>query len=453
VQDGVGDQATIAALIQLATTSTENWDARLQELLRVDAQVLGVERVGFWTLREEPPSIFCELSYVASMPGFERGRSLHARDYPRYFEALRSTSVLVSGDARQDPRTSELSAYLVDHGITSMMDVSVQLHGKLVGVLCHEHVGSPRTWHAREQQFALAVGQSMVSALETLARSRAERAERHARFLAGASWTLSEARESQCVADRAVRAALPTLGEIAFLYVLEGESLHRAAMAAVSEEDRKILEAHEPVPKLEAGSPRSPVADSALGRISRPGTLRGPSRRDFGALGYHTGMVAPAASGERCQRIGFCRIVTPPGGAAGRRGICAARRGRAENASCLRASMSRFEREDFITLACTSCPIRSPLSLAANLLTRGYDEIADRYVKRASGVIRARQSRRLTNRIDARDRRRPAVDRLSPRRSRRAPGVRPERTRTSGTGCSLVVEAAIACSSSATRPA
>ena len=48
---------------------------------------------------------------------------------------------------RTDPRTAELGvAYFAPNGITSVLDAPLIRDDRLVGVLCHEHVGPARTW-------------------------------------------------------------------------------------------------------------------------------------------------------------------------------------------------------------------------------------------------------------------------------------------------------------------
>ena len=55
-----------------------------------------------------------------------------------------------------------------------MMDVPIRLHGKLVGVICHEHIGSPRQWSLEEQDFAGSVADLIMLKLERLERQKAQ---------------------------------------------------------------------------------------------------------------------------------------------------------------------------------------------------------------------------------------------------------------------------------------
>jgi light-regulated signal transduction histidine kinase (bacteriophytochrome) len=66
--------------------------------------------------------------------------------------------------------------YLVPLGVTSMMDVPIRLHGKLLGLICCGHVGPPREWSLEEQDFAASIADMIALQLETGERRRVERA-------------------------------------------------------------------------------------------------------------------------------------------------------------------------------------------------------------------------------------------------------------------------------------
>jgi two-component sensor histidine kinase len=55
-----------------------------------------------------------------------------------------------------------------------MMDVPIRLHGNVVGVVCHEHVGVMREWTTEEQDFAASIADMVSLALEASERGRAE---------------------------------------------------------------------------------------------------------------------------------------------------------------------------------------------------------------------------------------------------------------------------------------
>jgi GAF domain-containing protein len=56
--------------------------------------------------------------------------------------------------------------YLQPLGISSMLDVPILHEQKMVGVICHEHVGPRRTWNSDEENFAYLMSNFVALALE-----------------------------------------------------------------------------------------------------------------------------------------------------------------------------------------------------------------------------------------------------------------------------------------------
>jgi light-regulated signal transduction histidine kinase (bacteriophytochrome) len=79
--------------------------------------------------------------------------------------------------AQEDPRTCEFKQdYLEPLNITSMMDVAIRLHGKMLGVICCEHVGAAKEWTLEEQDFATSLSDMISLQMEASERRKAERA-------------------------------------------------------------------------------------------------------------------------------------------------------------------------------------------------------------------------------------------------------------------------------------
>jgi two-component sensor histidine kinase/ActR/RegA family two-component response regulator len=92
-----------------------------------------------------------------------------------YFRSIEEDRTIAADDARTDERTSEFSRdYLVPLGITSMLDAPIRRAGKLVGVICHEHVGPPRSWTLEDQAFAGSVADFVAMTLDAHERRRTE---------------------------------------------------------------------------------------------------------------------------------------------------------------------------------------------------------------------------------------------------------------------------------------
>src|SRR5262245_22490868 len=139
------------------------------------ADVLEVERASVWRLVDGGAAIECIDLYERSRRQHSAGVRIGAADVPSYFEALQRERTIRAHNARTDPRTSEFrQGYLDPLGITSMLDAPVFLRGKMVGVVCQEHVGKPRRWKMHEELLASSFADFVAVVLETAAWYEAE---------------------------------------------------------------------------------------------------------------------------------------------------------------------------------------------------------------------------------------------------------------------------------------
>ncbi|HMP16323.1 MAG TPA: GAF domain-containing protein [Gemmatales bacterium] len=167
------------AIVHLSKTDHPNLEAALQTLTTVASRTLRVERVSIWLFTEDRQAIDCICLYLRSSNQFEHGKKFTADAFPRYFEALEESRTIAAAKAVDDPRTSEYAEpYLKPLGITSMLDVPIRLHGKEIGIVCHEHVGAERDWSLEEQAFAGTIADLVSLAFENHEHAVAEKALR-----------------------------------------------------------------------------------------------------------------------------------------------------------------------------------------------------------------------------------------------------------------------------------
>lgn len=235
-------RSSVGAVLELAALDKHDWELALQRILRIDSHVLGVDRASYWDLASDPRTITCELGYVDSADALERGAVLGDGDARAYLDELSRAKVIDVEDVDADPRTVELRPYCESRHIRAMLDIPVWVGPRLAGVVCHEHVGSPRHWTAAEVDFALSVAQVIATALEARARTRAEQQERQAMFLARTAMVLSGSLDEEVVARRAVEAALPELGDWGAIDRFEDGHVERIAWAHVDPAKRALFD-------------------------------------------------------------------------------------------------------------------------------------------------------------------------------------------------------------------
>lgn len=150
-------------------------DGAIRAITETAARALGVARASVWLLGEEQTDIKCVDLYEVAEHRHTSGTVLRASDYPAYFEAMLSEETIAAEDAHADPQTSEFSApYLRPLGIGAMLDAPIRTGMRLVGVLCHEHIGGARTWGTGERKDAAFLASLASLTLELKSRAKRE---------------------------------------------------------------------------------------------------------------------------------------------------------------------------------------------------------------------------------------------------------------------------------------
>ncbi len=179
-------EAQQEALIRLMSTPAVH-HGELDEAFRVITETAGwfmrVRRVGIWLYAEGRRGIELKDLFERKPGRHSSGIVIRSSDYPSYFHALDVEELAIdASDALRDPRTHELvDHYLKPNGIGAMLDAPIRLNGRVIGVLCHEHVGGPRTWSPEEVSFASSLALVITVAIQEHQRRQTEQALREAK--------------------------------------------------------------------------------------------------------------------------------------------------------------------------------------------------------------------------------------------------------------------------------
>jgi PAS domain S-box-containing protein/putative nucleotidyltransferase with HDIG domain len=166
-------QQAVVALALHPAFHTGDIVAAAAFLTETVANTLDIDRVSVWLLDDEHNSIRCADLYLRQVATHQSGNILKRSDFPVYFSAIEENRVLDAPDAAYDLRTHEfVGNYLQNAGITSMLDASFRLAGKVVGVVCLEQTGQPRDWHYDEINFAGQVADQMAQVLSNAERKQ-----------------------------------------------------------------------------------------------------------------------------------------------------------------------------------------------------------------------------------------------------------------------------------------
>ncbi|KAF3891083.1 PAS domain S-box protein [Tolypothrix bouteillei VB521301] len=172
-----GQSQTLVKLARNRTFGQGNFKATIEEITEAAARALEVIRVSVWLYDRDGSKLECIDLYNSMTMCHTFGMSLIKANYPAYFQALEEQNFIASDDALEDKRTQELSeCYLSVLGITSLLDVSICLGGRPIGVVRHEHIGSSRQWTSDEENFASAIADFVALAVEVSERNAAREA-------------------------------------------------------------------------------------------------------------------------------------------------------------------------------------------------------------------------------------------------------------------------------------
>ncbi len=152
------------------------------------AGTFAVERASIWLFNDTQSTLVLQDLFKATPKRHVQGATLSINQYPAYLRALETEPYSLAVHAAQtDPRTRELTpSYLAPLGIAAMLDAPIRRHGRVIGVLCLEHVGPAKTWTSEEEAFAASLAAMATLTLEAADRRQAQEAlEQHVRERTG----------------------------------------------------------------------------------------------------------------------------------------------------------------------------------------------------------------------------------------------------------------------------
>ncbi|HSC84922.1 MAG TPA: GAF domain-containing protein, partial [Pseudomonas sp.] len=146
-------QSLIVRLARHRYSASDPLKEAAELITQAACETYDVARASIWQLHDE--RLHPVALYRRDIDRHELPAAIDACQFPHYLEALHGARAIDAHDAQKDPRTSELSkSYFKPHGIVAVLDAGIRLGGDVVGVLCLEHVGAPRTWQSDEIAFA-----------------------------------------------------------------------------------------------------------------------------------------------------------------------------------------------------------------------------------------------------------------------------------------------------------
>ena len=169
----------LAELTRSEALEEGNWKVFFGQVTEAAVNVLDCEWASIW-LYEDEHKMKCYDRYQQKAQTHSAGSELLKQHYPTYFKIITSERSLAVKDVLTDHRVNEfVEDYFNTFNIRSTLDTPIRVGGKMVGVICHEHVGAPREWTPDEQNFAGSLADLVSLILEVRERKNAIAEERN----------------------------------------------------------------------------------------------------------------------------------------------------------------------------------------------------------------------------------------------------------------------------------
>lgn len=173
--------------MRCAAVTRGDLHAALEQLTEAAATALNIERSSVWRYNREHTELICLDLFERPKGCHRRGGVLSTNTAPHCFQALKAARCISLSSAQAAPAlclgshadsgaSAALHRYLERHGITAILAAPILLDGRLVGVICHEHVGAPRAFQAWEELVAGTFADFAAMLLGAEARVQQERA-------------------------------------------------------------------------------------------------------------------------------------------------------------------------------------------------------------------------------------------------------------------------------------
>ncbi len=195
-----------AALVELAGTEElfkGDLGGAVTHIVETVGRTLSVERTSVWLFDGARERLRCLDLFQLSTGRHGEEPEWIVEDYPEFFEMLDEGRVIASSQAQEDPRLAELiSDYFKPTGIISLLYAPIRLTGETAGVICVEHLGTPRPWTADGETFVSSAADLVTMTMGARERKRAnEQVRKQATMLRNQNMAL-EAQQEQLQAQQ-----------------------------------------------------------------------------------------------------------------------------------------------------------------------------------------------------------------------------------------------------------
>lgn len=151
-------------LFELTKIDFYNTEEAFKAYLSESTKELSVNRASLWKYSEDRTKLICLYSLHDGI--FEtKETSIDIEKNLDYIANIETQSYLAVNDVRQNLLVSDISDFLENENIVSLLDVPIVIDGKIQYILCHENTGPIKEWSSEDKDFVRSVGDIIANKL------------------------------------------------------------------------------------------------------------------------------------------------------------------------------------------------------------------------------------------------------------------------------------------------
>ena len=125
----------------------------IDDALEASMHHIGCARISLWRFENDGGArgLRCFVAKLVGQPTTDDSTLLAEDQYRAYYAALVQRSAFVSDDAMRDPQLLAMrGGYLLQNGITALLDIPVTINGRAYGIVCCEQIGTAYHWSPQQ---------------------------------------------------------------------------------------------------------------------------------------------------------------------------------------------------------------------------------------------------------------------------------------------------------------
>jgi len=145
---------------------TKSFKEGIYFLLKECTKTLGVDRVSYWQF-ENKENLRCTYRYILDQDlHVEEDKVISTSKLPKFIDTLKKHKVIDAYDVYTDKRTVEYNKESMKKaGIKSMLDVSINFHGDMYGVIVFDTIKKQKMWTQDEISFVSRISDQISNLL------------------------------------------------------------------------------------------------------------------------------------------------------------------------------------------------------------------------------------------------------------------------------------------------